>query len=141
MELFLVFTLAVLGFVPMGIVLWKQYHVKQLKQTGVLVTGVVEDVIVRQGYKGSRYCQAIIQYYVPGWGTLRGNFIFGYSRRHPLYTRMQSVELYYDKNKPTRFTPKRGNNYTPALILTTIMAAAILVFCYFLVDFIRNTGK
>ena len=141
MELFLAFTIGVLGLIPMGIVLWKRYRVKQLKQTGVLVTGVVEDVIERQGYKGSRYYQAIIQYYVPGRGTMRGSFIFGYSRRRPLYTRMQSVELYYDKNKPARFIPKQGNNYTAALILTAIMAVAFLVLCYFLVDFLRNQGR
>jgi uncharacterized protein DUF3592 len=138
MELFLLFTLAVLGFIPVGIVLWKRFRIKQLKQTGVLVTGVVEDVIVRQGYKGSRYCQAIIQYYVPGWGTLRGSFIFGYSRRHPLYARMQSVEIYYDKNKPARFTLRKGDTYTAALIFTAIFATAILVLCYFVADFIIN---
>jgi hypothetical protein len=141
MELFLVYTLAVLSLIPMGIVLWKRYRVKQLKETGILVTGVVEDVIERQGYKGSRYYQAIIQYYVQGRGTMRGSFIFGYSRRQPLYTPMQSVELYYDKNKPTRFTPKKGNNYTPALILTSAMAMAFLVFCYFLVAYLRNPGR
>jgi hypothetical protein len=141
MELFLVYTLAVLSLVPMGLVLWKRNRVQQLKEKGILVTGVVEDVIERQGYKGSRYYQAIIQYYVEGRGTMRGSFVFGYSRRRPLYTRMQSVELYYDKNKPSRFTPRRGNNYTPALILTAIMAAAFFVFCYFLADYLRNPGQ
>jgi hypothetical protein len=141
MELFLVYTLAVLSLVPMGIVLWKRYRIKQLKETGILATGVVEDVIERQGYKGSRYYQAIIQYYAEGRGTMRGSFIFGYSRRKPLYTRMQSVELYYDKNKPSRFTPKHGNNYTPALILTAIMAVAFLVFCFFVADYLKNPGR
>lgn len=140
MELFLAYIIGVLGLVPLAMVLWKRYRVNQLKQNGALVTGVVEDVIERTGYKGSRYYQAIIQYYVPERGTLRGSFIFAYSRKRPLFQRMQSVELYYDKNKPARFTPKHGNNYIPALILTGIMGAGFLVLSYFLVSFIRNLG-
>lgn len=132
--------IAVLGFIPLLIVLWKRSRIKKLKQTGDLVTGVVEDVIERIGAKGSRYHHVIIQYRVFGNRTLRGTYVYAGSRKRPLYLPRQSVELYYDKNKPEKFIPKNGGNYTVALVLTILFAIAYCVLAFFLYNYIKNPG-
>lgn len=132
-------SIAVLGFLPLLIVIWKGRRIKKLKETGVLVTGVVEDVIERRGYKGSRYYQGIFQYYVPGRGTMRSSYIFNYGKK-PIYTRRQSVELYYRKDKPEKFIPKDKKIGKTALIFTIVIAAAYIILSFFLYGFIKNSG-
>lgn len=138
--MFLSITFAVLGFIPLLIVLWKRHRIKQLKQNGIHVTGVVEDIIASRGYKGIINYQAIIQYYVEGRGTMRGVYSYSHSGNRPLFTRKQSVELYYDKNKPEKFTPKEGNTYTPALVMTAVMAAAFLALSIAIINYITHQG-
>lgn len=140
MEIFLSIIFAILGFIPLLIVLWKRHRIKRLKQTGILVTGVVEDIIASRGYKGIINYRAIIQYYVEGRGTMRGVYAYSYSGNRPLFTRMQSVELYYDKNKPDKFTPREGNTYTPALVMTAVMAAAFLALSIAIINYLIHQG-
>lgn len=132
--------IAILGFLPLLIVIWKGRRIQKLKETGVLVTGVVEDVIERRGYKGSRYYQGIFQYYVPGRGTIRSSYIFSYGKK-PIYARRQSVELYYRKDKPEKFIPKDAKQSKAGLIFTTIIAAVYILLSFFLYGFIKNSGS
>ncbi len=124
MSFYISFGIGLLGFLPLLIVLWKNRRIKKLKETGVLVTGVVEDIIERRGYKGSRYYQAIIQYYVAGRGTIRSSYVFSYGGKKPLYTRVQSVELYYRKDKPEKFIPKDAKPNKIVLAFVIIFAIA-----------------
>jgi hypothetical protein len=139
MAVYISLGIAVLGFLPLLIVVWKWRRIKKLKETGILVTGVVEDVIERRGYKGSRYFQGIFQYFVTGRGTVRSSYIFSYSKK-PIYTRRQSVELYYRKDKPEKFIPKDAKQGKAVLIFTGIIAVAYIVFAFFIYDLIKNTG-
>lgn len=138
MEIFLCITFAVLGFIPLLMVMWKRRQIKQLKQNGILVTGVVEDIIASRGYKGAINYHAIIQYYAEGRGTIRGSYRYSHSGKRPLFARRQSVELYYDKNKPGKFTPKDGYTYTPALVGFALMAAAFLALSLAIINYITR---
>ena len=140
MAFYISLTIAVLGFIPLLIVLWKQGRIKKLKQTGDLVTGVVEDVIERIGSKGNRYYHVIIQYRAFGNRTLRGTYVYAGSRKRPLYLPRQSVELYYDKKKPEKFIPKNSGDYTIALVLTTLFAIGYIVLAFCLYNYIKNPG-
>lgn len=139
MALYISLGIALLGFLPLLIVLWKWRRIKKLKETGVLVTSVVEDVIERRGYKGSRYYQGIFQYYVPGRGTIRSSYIFSYGKK-PIYARRQSVEIYYWKDKPEKFIPKDAKMGKIGLIFTLIIAAAYIVLSFFLYSTIKGSS-
>jgi len=139
MSFYISLGVGLLGFLPLLIVLWKHQRIKNLKKTGILVTGVVEDIIERRGYKGSRYYQAIIQYYVPGRGTIRSSYVFSYGGKKPLYARRQSVELYYRKDKPEKFIPKDAKPGKAILIFVIVIALVYIVLSFLLYDTIKNT--
>ena len=141
MEITLSIVLGLLGSVPLVIVLIKQRRVNKLRKTGIPVSAVVEDIIETRGYKGVSNFQVIVQYFVSGRGTMRSSFNFSYSGKQPLYRRMESVEIFYDKNKPERVITKKGNNYTVALVLSAIMAAAFLALSVALIRYLLNMGE
>ena len=129
-----------LGFLPLLIVLWKKHRVKKLKETGDLVTGVVEEVYERRGLKGNKYYQAVIQYPVFGKGQLRGIYTYSSNRTNKLFTRGQRTAIYYDKNKPEKFIPKDVPFNNVFLLFTIIIAIGYLVIGFFLYGFLKKEG-
>lgn len=131
---------AALGFLPLLIVLWKKRRIKKLRETGDLVTGVVEEVYERRGLKGNKYYQAVIQYPVFGRGQLRGVYTYSSNRTHQLFIKGQRTDIYYDKNKPEKFIPKDVPFNNVFLIFTVIIAIGYLVIGYFLYGFLKKEG-
>jgi hypothetical protein len=130
--------IAILGFVPLFIVLWKRHRINKLKNTGDRVTGIVEEIKRYTGYKGNTYYRALIRYTAFGGQTLHGIYTYSCSRKRPLFIRGEHVEIYYSKAKPEKFVPKKGSQNTIALIFTIIMAAGYIVISCFLYGFIKN---
>jgi hypothetical protein len=132
--------IALLGFVPLLIVLWKRTRFFKLKNTSNQVTGVVEDIKEYTGYKGSRYFKALIRYTAFGGKTFHGVYSYSCSDKRLLFIRGEQVEIYYSKTKPEKFVPKKGSKNTVALVVTIIMAAGYIVISFFLYGFIKNGG-
>ena len=130
----IIISIGFLGFVPLLIVLWKRRSVRKLKQSGERVTGIVEQVEERIGFKGARYFQAVIRYPIGSGNIYRGVYTFSASKRLSLFTTGQPLDVYFDRDKPQKFIPADLPQSPAALILTIIVAIAYIVICFCLYD-------
>ncbi len=137
----IIIVIAALGFVPLLLVLLKRRRNRQLRISGECVTGIVEQVQERVGFKGARYYQAQIRYGIGGGVIQRSIYTFTSSRRLALFSKGQPVELYYDRDNPKKFILKDIPDNPALLIFTIIIAIGYLVICYFLQDFIKTSSN
>ncbi len=136
----IIISIGFLGFVPLLIVLWKRRSVRRLKQTGERVTGMVEQVVERTGFKGVRYFQAVIGFPIGSGSIHRGVFTFSSHKRLSLFSTGQPVDVYFDRDKPQKFIPAELPQSPAPLIFTIILAIVYVVLCFFLYDFIKSGG-
>ncbi len=137
----IIISIGFLGFVPLLIVLWKRRNVQRMIQTGERVTGMVEQVEERHGFKGARYFQAVIRYPIGSGNIHRGVYTFSSSKRLSLFKTGQPLDLYIDRDKPQKFIPADLPQSPAALIFTIIVAIAYIVICFFLYETIyRGRG-
>lgn len=132
--------IALLGFLPLVIVLWKRKRVRKLFKTGELVSGEVMELNEFAGFKGSVYYKAIIRYPVAGQGMLQSSYSFTGTRLQTLFAKGQHVSLFYDKEKPQKIIPKDAPHNKVLLVFTIIIAIVYCILCFFLYDFINNQG-
>lgn len=125
------------GFIPLAIVLYKRSRINKLKKHGTYVTGVVQDIIERRGYKGITYSKAIIQYPVRGGSPMINNFNYSSGQTKKLLTRGQQVEVVYDNNLK-RFTLTILPDNIPILVFTIIIAIVYIAMCFLLYNSIKN---
>lgn len=135
----IIYAIAVLGFIPLLIVLLKRRRNRQLRLSGECVSGMVEKVEERVGFRGSRYYQAQIRYGIGGGVVQRSIYTFASSRKRALFTVGQPLELYYDRDHPKKFILKDIPDSPGLLIFTIIIAVGYLVICYFLQDLLRSS--
>jgi hypothetical protein len=130
--------IALLGFVPLLIVMVKRSRINKLRKTGDRVTGIVEDIKEFRGYKGGTHFKALIRYTAFGGKTFHGTYSYSYSGKRSLFTQGEQIEIYYSKTNPEKFIPKKGSRNNVALIFTIIMAVGYIFISYFLYGFIQN---
>lgn len=133
----LIISIALLGFVPMLLLLWKRRRVTQLLQTGKRVTGQVEQLELRRGFKGVVYYRAVIRYPVNSGNVRRGIYIFSSSREQRTLQPGQPVELVFHPSKPEKFIPVDQPLSLVPLYLTAIFAIGLLVLCYLIYKYIN----
>ncbi len=133
----IIIVIGLLGFVPLGIVLWKRRIVQKMIQTGERVTGMVEQVEERRGIKGARYFQAVIRYPIGSGNIHRGVYTFSSNKRLPLFKTGQPVDVLFDRDKPHKFIPADLPRSPVALIFTIILAIGYIIICFFLYDFMN----
>jgi hypothetical protein len=132
--------IAILGLVPLLIVLWKRKRIKNLVTKGDIVTGTVLEVNKFRGYKGNVYYQALIEDPVFNQGLMRGNYAFSGQKGLQLFYKGRRIEVFYDKKKPKRFIPKEALSNPALYIITIIIAVGYLVLSYFLYNWLTGQG-
>lgn len=132
--------IALLGFLPLLIGLWKRRRIRNLVEKGDRVMGTVLDITTHRGHKGSTYYRALIEYPVFLQAPLQRYYTFAGKKGLNLFYRGNKVEIYYDKNKPERFIPKEMSNSNFLLVFGIIMAVIYLLISYFLYGYIKGQG-
>ncbi len=139
MATWIVVGIALLGFIPLLIVLWKRQRVKKLVENGEHVTGVVEDIQEHMGYKRTRSFRVLIRYNAGGL-SIPGVYKYTSYNRLPLFETGKPVAVIYNRDKPEKFIPRDVPQNKGLLIFTIIIAVVYIVLCFFLYDFMKKEG-
>ena len=126
----IIISIGFLGFVPLLIVLWKRRSVQRIIQYGERVTGIVENVEERIGFKGARYFQAVLRYPIGSGNTHRGVYAFSSFKRLFLLRTGYPVDVIIDRDKPQKFILADLPQSPAALIFTIIVVIAYIVICF-----------
>jgi hypothetical protein len=124
--------LGLIGFLPMGVILFRKYSNDKLKKKGVSTTAVVRDVygVSIRGLNAVR-----VEYKVKETGEIvsKNLRVAGLP-----YSVGDELPVIYDPVKPRRMQPDMKKGYIPILIFTVIIAAFILFACFKLKQMIDN---
>ena len=131
--------IGILGFLPLLIVLWKRKRVREMKEQGVLTTGIVDRIEERMGFKGSRYYLVYIRYTAQGQPII-STYTFMAYKILPIFAVGAEVAIYYNPKKPGKFLPRDVPQSNAMLIFGIVIAVAYIVISFFLYDFLKENG-